>query len=133
MPALGRAVATTCPACGAGEPTGLCTLTRGNPEPVPGSMGPVETLLCDVCGFWLRNGVVLERGVALEPADVRAIAGNRSSDESEDCYVAPELRPLRLVPTYAWADPAAPAWPEAHELTSVTLHFGRSRRREQRP
>ncbi len=133
MPTLGSAVATTCPACGVGELTGLCTLTRGNPDPVPASLGPVETLFCDACGFWLRNGVVLERGVALEPADVRALAGNQSSDELEDCYVAPELRPLRLVPTDAWADPSSPAAPEARELTSITLHFGRSRRREPRP
>ena len=133
MSAIGRAVATTCPACGVGEPTGLCTLTRGNPDPVPGSMGPVETLQCDCCGLWIRDGVVVERGAPLEPADVRAMVGPRPGDEAEDVYVAPELRPLRLVPTYAWADPFAPRWPEAHALTSITLHFSRPRRGEPRP
>ena len=133
MPSIGRAVATTCPACGVGEPTGLCTLTRGNPDPVPGSGGPVETLQCDCCGLWIRNGIVVERGVPLEPDDVRAIVRPRADDEAEDVYVAPELRPLRLVPTYAWADPSAPRWPEARELTSITWRYGRPRRREPRP
>lgn len=131
MPNQSR-VACTCPACGVGESTGLCTLARGAGDAGPGSLGPSATLDCRACGYWLRDGIVLSRGVALEPEDVRALAAEHAPEDAEAGYVAPDARQLRLVPIYVWELHAAPAWSQARQVTSITLHFGRVRTREPR-
>lgn len=130
MPAQTRAVACTCPACGVGESTGLCTLTREPGDPGADLLGLRATVYCDACRYWLQDGIVLARGVALDPEDVRMLAGARTSNELESSYLAPESRPLRLVPTYVWDLASTAVGTEPRRLTSITLHFGRVRGRE---
>ena len=127
MSPIGRAVPCSCPGCGVGEASGLCTLTRAADAPAAGSFEPVETLFCDCCGLWVRNGVLQAHGVDLDPDDVRAAARlHAPTARPDELYVEPEARPVRLVPTEVGADSAAaPAWPE---ISSITLHLARPRR-----
>ncbi len=124
MDPIGRAIPTTCPACGVGAVSGLCTLTRADPTPVPESLGPVETLACDCCGLWIRNGVVVERGVEVGPDDVRASARlYAAAADPDELWISPDARPLRLVPTETGARGAVnPTWPA---ISSITIHLVR--------
>jgi hypothetical protein len=113
---IGAAQPATCPACGVGELTGLCTLTRGE----------VESVVCDACLFYVRDGVVLRRGVDLDPADVLALGRAQApfAPDDEVC-VAPEGRPVRLLANWPGHPAAgAPAWPV---MTSLTVRFARPR------
>jgi hypothetical protein len=96
--------------------TGLCTITWGE----------VQTLLCDLCDLYLREGVVLARGVVLDPDDVVELGRARAPLAPIDgLYIAPDRRPVRLVASGP-GHPAegAPTWPE---VTSLTIHFARPR------
>lgn len=115
MRTLGAARFVTCPGCGVGEATALCTLTRGE----------VETLACDACRLLLRDGVIIERGVDLGPDDVRHIGGlalERGADS--ELYVPPEARSLRLHAVSS-AEPTGESLPA---ISSITIRFTRSAR-----
>ena len=116
MRQFGAAEPVTCPACGVGAAAGSCTLTRG----------AVVTLSCSTCGLRIRNGVVLEHGVDIDPDEVRELAERHAPWAShQERYVAPEARPLLLVPTDAVEVPTpGPAWPP---IASLTVRFARPR------
>lgn len=126
MPQLGRAVPITCPGCGIGQITGQCTRTPAAEHPAPGSLGPVETVYCETCGLWIRNGLLEARGVDLRPDDVREIARLHAPNaDPESWYMVPEARPVRLMPTTVETSGLAGfRWPE---ISSVTIHFVRPR------
>jgi hypothetical protein len=117
MPApIGAAHFIVCPACGVGEVTRLCTITQGQ----------VESLICDACDLYLRNAVVIARGVAIDPDDVvelgRAKAPFASVDE---LYVTPDRRPVRL--EVSWPGRPMEGAPALPVVSSITLHFARER------
>ena len=115
MPTLGAARAITCPACGVGQATGLCTLTRGE----------VETLVCDLCTFYLRNGIVLERGVVLNPDDVVEFGRRRAPFAPDaEIYLDLDRRPVRLVASGLGGSVDGAALPP---MTSLTIRFARPR------
>ncbi len=114
MKPIGRAMPVTCPACGIGAVAGRCTLTRG----------AIVTLYCDACALHIENGIVLAHGVDIDPDDIRDLARRRAPNASpEELYIAPEARPLLLVPTDAGdPDEHATDWPP---ITSLTIRFAR--------
>ena len=116
MQQFGLAAPVTCPACGVGAVAGTCTLTRGE----------VVTLSCSTCGLRVRNGVVLQRGVDVDPDEIRGLAELRDPSENPRMwYIAPEARPLLLIPTDAvTVSMTDPEWPT---ISSVTVRFARRR------
>jgi len=114
---LGAADFVTCPACGTvGERSGLCTLTRGE----------TETVACDACNLWIRDGVLIERGVALDP-DVVVELGHARAPLApvDELYCAPDRRPVRLIAS--WAGHPAEGAPALPTVTSITLRLARPR------
>ena len=113
MQQFGQADPVTCPACGVGAASGLCTLTRGE----------IVTLTCAICGLRVRDGIVLEHGIDIEPDEIREMADGRPEANPREWYIAPEARPLLLVPTDAvMAGDPEPEWPP---ISSVTVRFAR--------
>ncbi len=113
---FGHAAPVTCPACGVGAASGLCTLTRGE----------IVTLSCGICGLRVRDGIVLEHGIDIDPDEIREMADGRPGANPREWYIAPEARPLRLLPTDAVrAGEPEPEWPP---ISSLTVRFARRRR-----
>lgn len=113
---LGAAIAITCPACGVGAVTGVCTLTRGE----------VETMFCDSCALYVRNGVVVARGVEIDPDDVREIGRMHAPLAPADAlYTEPDARPVRLLARGPGI--LVEADPDERVITSLTIRFARPR------
>ena len=110
---FGSAAPVTCPACGVGAASGLCTLTRGE----------IVTLRCAVCGLQVRDGIVLEHGIDIDPDEIREMADRHPEANPREWFIAPEARPLLLVPTdRVSAGEPAPGWPP---ISAVTVRFAR--------
>ena len=93
---FGQAAPVTCPACGVGAASGLCTLTRGE----------IVTLSCGICGLQVRDGIVLQHGIDIDPDEIRDMADARQGADPREWYITPEARALRLVPIPKYLDDA---------------------------
>ena len=131
MGTIGNAQSVTCPGCGIGDVANQCWYTPPSDRLVPGALRSIDTLWCDACGLWIRDGVVVAHGVDLGPDDVVEIARRHAPEvELDALYVAPEERPLRLTPTVGVPWTAGVPW--ATGVSSITIHLARQRRRPDR-
>lgn len=92
-------VEADCPVCGAAAESGLITATR--------SSRYGSDLSCDVCGLYLWQGVIDDRGIDRDPAEVIARVREAMPALSADAaYREPWNRryALGLVPAYAADD-----------------------------
>ncbi len=126
---IGRAIAITCPACGIGEVAAQCWYTPAVESTTPGAGPGVETLRCDTCGIWVRDGAVLSRGVDLDVDDVRETARFRAGEDTpiEELYLPPDARPVRLIPTGVYGAASGVPWTAIGPISSVTFHLARRR------
>ncbi len=129
MRTIGRAIAIACPACGIGEVAAQCWYTPAVESSAPDAGPGVETLRCEACGIWVRDGAVLSRGVDLDVDDVRETARFHAGDDVpiEGLYLPPDARPVRLMPTGAPGATARAPWSSLGPVSSITIHLARRR------